>query len=736
MHGTTKEIHRLVKASRLLAAGSGSEADGASASERMYRDLLARVTDRDGGPKDVVVDVIAGTSAGGINGIYLAKALAHNLPQDDLRDLWLDKGDVKKLLRGPRFIPVFMKALWLLDQLPRKAPLRGKDMSVWLYRALEAMDERGPSPAEIGTLMPEGHALRLFVTMTDFYGYDRQVVISDPKLAHDRQHRHVFEFRYGDGEDSFAGNHNLDLAFAARATSCFPGVFPPVSPPLFESYLPDAPGELDHKFFRTYELSNASVDDTYFIDGGVLDNRPFRHAIDAVRERRAEVEVDRRLLYLEPDPAEPTPPAPARSPETIPSLLGAVSGIPRREPILDELLEVARLNERVRRLRDVIEVSFDRIADKVDGIRGEALGPVVPAAATLPDWQRQLNDAARADAGTTYATYVRSKISGVVDRLASTACAVCSYPVDTNHAFLVRSVFRGWAERSSLFEHAFPPSQEQVDFLRNFDLDYGIRRLQFVLAGVNWWYGRLREPGHPARAELDAVKTRLWKAIDDLRNAMSGREFPDQLRGRISTCFPVADVMTFVRDHGIDSEAYLALRQTEFDAFRDALRVFLTNQLRSFSVALYRDLNSLTSDWNAARRRDLLMRYLGFPFWDILLYPIQSVVDAGERDAVEVIRMSPLDADLLRVAGSAPKLQGAGLGHFKAFLARRHRENDYLWGRLDAAERLIGIVLGKDDPEYTAWCGKAFRAILDEEDSALRLVQPLIANLREQADAL
>jgi hypothetical protein len=34
----------------------------------------------------VVVDAIASTSAGGINGVYLAKALAHNRSQDPLRD--------------------------------------------------------------------------------------------------------------------------------------------------------------------------------------------------------------------------------------------------------------------------------------------------------------------------------------------------------------------------------------------------------------------------------------------------------------------------------------------------------------------------------------------------------------------------------------------------------------------------------------------------------------------------
>jgi patatin-related protein len=44
------------------------------------------------------VDVISGTSAGGINGVFLAKALANNSNIDALQDLWFDEGGIEKLL--------------------------------------------------------------------------------------------------------------------------------------------------------------------------------------------------------------------------------------------------------------------------------------------------------------------------------------------------------------------------------------------------------------------------------------------------------------------------------------------------------------------------------------------------------------------------------------------------------------------------------------------------------------
>ena len=45
-----------------------------------------------------VVDVISGTSAGGINGVFLAKALAQDQVMDGLKQLWLSEGDLGKLL--------------------------------------------------------------------------------------------------------------------------------------------------------------------------------------------------------------------------------------------------------------------------------------------------------------------------------------------------------------------------------------------------------------------------------------------------------------------------------------------------------------------------------------------------------------------------------------------------------------------------------------------------------------
>src|ERR671929_926969 len=50
---------------------------------------------------DIVVDIISGTSAGGINGIMLAYALCNKKEFADAAGLWRNDGDIRRLLRSP-----------------------------------------------------------------------------------------------------------------------------------------------------------------------------------------------------------------------------------------------------------------------------------------------------------------------------------------------------------------------------------------------------------------------------------------------------------------------------------------------------------------------------------------------------------------------------------------------------------------------------------------------------------
>src|SRR5690606_33994409 len=187
----------------------------------------------------------------------LARALAHDLNIDPLRDFWLKHSDVAELM--PRhvkarpwnkwyFRPFVWAFLWRfrkdigdnreiaqkLSMFLRsrwfKPPFDGYSLTRVLYDGFSAMgDPRGPG----SSLLPSGLQLDLFVTVTDFYGYVTDTPIHDPPIVRDREHRQVVHLSYrewpkGTETSGFERENLPALAFASRATSSFPGFFPPM----------------------------------------------------------------------------------------------------------------------------------------------------------------------------------------------------------------------------------------------------------------------------------------------------------------------------------------------------------------------------------------------------------------------------------------------------------------------------------------------------------------------------
>jgi len=366
MHGVTAEIHHLVIASSELERDAGGRTEAGTVPA--YRALLERLRGEDvrGAPGQartrVVVDVIAGTSAGGINGVVLGKALARDAAQDSLRELWLDEADIEKLLAPPlrrrlpaisaavRHVGVVFPGVAALAGLPVNdgrrpgglATIRRLGLAGWRLRGLARDLVRGGVPESLldgglmarlgydvlrrmpprpgrstgGSLLPPDHLLELFVTTTDFAGWQRYIPI-ERQTIRDVNHRHVLRFSargpapdgsvpegdFGDGPSETAM-----LAFAARATASFPGAFAPISLTDFAAQASTTPiawdGPVISRFFRPYELDDVDPLTRRFVDGGVLDNKPFGHAIRAIRSKPASTQVRRRLIYIEPDPDE------------------------------------------------------------------------------------------------------------------------------------------------------------------------------------------------------------------------------------------------------------------------------------------------------------------------------------------------------------------------------------------------------------------------------------------------
>ena len=156
-----------------------------------------------------------------------------------------------------------------------------------------------------------------------------------------------------------------------------------------------------------------------------------------------------------------------------------------------------------------------------------------------------------------------------------------------------------------------------------------------------------------------------------------------------------------------------------------------------------RPIRRLPRRWLRAERRAPLLAYLGFPFYDVATLALLQGEGLDEFDTIKVDRISPEDAQSIRKGGVTATLKGVQFNSFGAFFSRAYRENDYLWGRLHGAERLIDIV-ASTLPANTALSAETviatkralFDAILDEEGLRCAHVTPLIIELRAEIAAM
>jgi patatin-related protein len=756
MHGVTRELHRLVLASsRFGEEGNPFEP---SCSEHVYWELLHELAAKDGVRTRVVVDVISGTSAGGINGVFLAKALAHDLSQQSLRDLWFKEADVSKLLAGPRLLdPVGVKgklAWFVLRALLARGrvspPLRGDRMCQLLYGALSAMapdaTQASVAPDREG-LLPLDSSLELFVTMTDARGHRRYLPIGNrqlggpPLVVSDLTHRHVVRFAVDRrrGEDHFAGGvSDAALAFSARATSCFPGAFPPVSLAEFMQDIgkpnsADLP-MIEREFFRAYQLARQGPRHTYFIDGGVLDNFPFAHAIDAITRKPAASEVKRWLVYIEPDPSrassEPQGSAPAetaspRPPGWADTILAGLSSIPRKEPIVDDLVRVRAFNERVAYIADLTQTTYPQIEAALhetdEDLRGGELSE-----ANVGRVMTAMNQRARERLGSGYAAYVRLKLQGIANDVADIVARAYAYPADSGQASFVRAVML------ATIADRFPADRAEgtdalIGFLRTFDLAFTDRRLRFVIQGVNDAYRqdshRLGPLDPDRRQQLDMVKAELYARLEELWEVVSPGSVQAGVGPEPFGLFDEEQLAEPVRRE-VSPQQFAKEHRVPLDGLLDRLGVYLDKALKPFPGRLWELFVAVTGGWPELQRL-LLVRFLGFPVWDTLILPIVELTEIRQLRPIDIVRISPRDG---RPGRLPPKeLKGAAVHHFGAFFDRTAREHDFLWGRLDGAEQLLNLVapsLGE------RWYQRAFHAVLEEEGPELPAIGSVIQEIR------
>ena len=738
MHGITKEVWKLLRASAARQHRGDGPALALTDSDRVYRDLLDAVAPRL--DLRVVNDIVAGASAGGINGIFLAHAVAGGHDMEPLRDLWLGGADIDKLLEpmgaAGRFskwwatplvwwaqrrgigmdmaeAPVRAEVRAKLSRLMRskwfKPPFSGQAFTDMLYDGIAAMEAgtRGPP------LIPAGLPLDLFVTVTDYHGAPEHLRLHSPADIVETEHRLIIAFHSPGGGDAAARANGrclgdrAELTFAARATASFPGAFPPARIGEIDTVVASRGAAWPGRQAFVARVF-ATRGDATLIDGSVLNNRPFGPAIEALRHRPAHREVDRRFVYIDPKPGAHSDVAAGDAlPGWFATVLRSLADIPREQPIRDNLAAIEALSSRVRRMRFVVDGMAPQVDAAIDAAIGGRFFLFKITRERLSGWRSRAQSVAAREAGFAFAAYAQLKLSLVVEASADRLIALGGHRAARSDAAVRRGIWN--AVRAQGFDqHAAAAGRDGahsdfVTFMRNFDLEFRIRRLRFVIRRLNALAIGI-ETADDRRA-VEQLKAALYAILAPYLERRRGVFYADSVH---------LDAAAAAHDPQVALDGLaLAMDLKPLDDATDG-----------------RLIEVLGVKLPGALRKSLLRAYLGFPFYDIAMLPLLEGDGIDEFDEILVDRISPDDATALRRGGT---LKGIQFNAFGAFFSRAYRENDYLWGRLHAADRLIDIVVSALPPgppfEAAPFKRRAFAAILAAE-------RPFLGQIGELMDTL
>lgn len=447
-------------------------------------------------PTRFVIDVIAGTSAGGINGLFLGKALANDEPFAPLRELWVKEGDIGRLLNDRRSYRDDVDMEGLADRTGKPTSLLNSDR---MYRKLrKAMTTMSGDGVRGSTPSPYVDELDLFVTTTDIRGALVTLRLFD-KVVHEKRHRQVFHFRYcDDGARAIVNDldprNNAFLSFAARCTSSFPFAFEPMT----LDALKRLDRTLDERALRQWDgffngIPVAEVEagrhvTRAFGDGGYLDNKPFTHVVTTLSRRSASVPVERKLVYVEPAPAHPetAEPDPQAPPNALANALAALTSIPSYETIREDLEAVLRRNRRIERVDRIVRLG-ERDLDLADD---DPLARVAAEVAAqdddgIPPWRNLTMEQMRRYYGDAFLPYNRLRQYTVTDDIADEMARAWKIERNSDHVYALRALVRAWREERYTDRRPADDGGRWIGplnaFLDDFDLAYRARRTAFLI---------------------------------------------------------------------------------------------------------------------------------------------------------------------------------------------------------------------------------------------------------------
>ena len=513
----------------------------------------------DGGERvRFVIDVISGTSAGGINGVFLAKALANGQAFSALKEMWIQEGDIDLLLNDETSyegIP-FAKT-----GEPPKSLLNSDRMYLKLLGAMETMERMPPTTSPIGggesALSDE---LDLYVTTTDIRGAVVPLRLFD-KVVYEKRHKQVYHFQYGAAggnalDNDFDNANTTFLAFAARCTSSFPFAFEPMQVKdalrlIALRINTESPDLVRWKSFfwglSPLDMRGDGWTQRAFGDGGYLDNKPFSYVVNALSWRMATVPIERKLIYIEPAPAHPELAAQSsgRKPNALENAANALTSIPQYETIREDLQAVLERNRRIERVERIVR----KVETDVDLADEEPFARVLLEKGKVTDWSKLDLTQMIAYYGVAFLPYWRLRMTTVTDNVADRLADHWRVDRQSDRLYAMRALVRAWREEH-YYEHLKTRVATQAEpinaFLNDFDIQYRLRRTAFLLRKTHQLVrvvSQLALPASERAVATDveaALQTRLLKRrpeIEKRDNLGAAQEALTQLRSGLGQAF-------------------------------------------------------------------------------------------------------------------------------------------------------------------------------------------------------
>ncbi len=326
---------------------------------------------------DLVVDVISGSSAGGINGVLLSYALANSNERElvdfsSFASIWRNSGEVLRVLYQPN----------LFKNRGGESGFNSEDfyqreLLTALAKSIEYKLPRSPQE-----WFSPNQELDLFIVGTDYLGrvnrtFDetgRQVAAKDHHtlfhLKHRQGRKEPFNPHYQDPElPRTAADTEHALAKLCRITAGFPVIFP-----LVEVDLQNRQNLVDHqlviwgKLDRYYSVDLSPEQDCklYFLDGGLLDNAPFTCIMKETYYRLPTRVGQRKLFYVDSSitqaidlpkfsKSDRLKSSGKKKSRTEHVLQAAVLSIPSHQSIANDLRAIQEHNHKVRRYQASID---------------------------------------------------------------------------------------------------------------------------------------------------------------------------------------------------------------------------------------------------------------------------------------------------------------------------------------------------------------------------------------------